>query len=189
MSGIELDYLYGSPLFREWGRSRRLEVEGRVRLGFIGCGNHATTMLFPCLPMIPEVELVATCDLVEERARRNCRRFGGLRWYTDYRKMIEEEQLDAVAVVGPPEMHTELGVACLEAGLHVFMEKPPSVDLEGIKHLCEAAKRTGKYGMVATMWRHAQAHKIAKKIIGSPEFGRPVLFLSLIHISEPTRPY
>jgi len=76
----------------------------QIRLGFIGCGGHASKNLYPCIPMIDQIDLVATCDLDEEKAKRNCRRFGAKAWYTDYERMIKEQQPDAVAIVGPPAM-------------------------------------------------------------------------------------
>ena len=149
----------------------------QVKLGFIGCGTHATRNLQPCIPLIREIDFVATCDLEIERAESNAKCFGAKRWYTDYREMITTEDLDAVAVVGHPKiMHTDLAIACMELGKHVFIEKPPAVNVEDAERLRETSESTGKFGMVATMWRHAPAHRMAKQIIEQAEFGDPILF-------------
>ena len=74
-------------------------MPGALRVGFIGCGNHATGSLYPNLVTIPEADLVACCDLVEEKARRNAERFDVPHWYTDYDSMLKEHELDAVFVV------------------------------------------------------------------------------------------
>ena len=66
-------------------------AERKARIGFVGCGGHATSVLYPTLHRIPQVELVAVCDLKEELAKRNARFFGALRWYTDVREMLEKE--------------------------------------------------------------------------------------------------
>ncbi|MGQ9514614.1 MAG: Gfo/Idh/MocA family protein [Thermoproteota archaeon] len=143
-----------------------------IKVGFIGCGAHSTASLYPCFRGIPEMQLVATCDLVEEKARRNAQAFGAKKWYTDYERMIEEEELDAVFIVGSPKMHTELGIGCLERGLHIFVEKPPSLNLADALRFFEASKRAGRHVFVAFMKRHAPGYILAKKIIEEPEFGR-----------------
>ena len=146
-------------------------VEERVRICFIGCGNHSMTSLQPAATLIPQIDYVAACDLVEEKAREAVRRFGAKEWYTDYNEMIDKISPDGVIVVGPPQMHEDIGISCLEKGLHVFMEKPPSLTLEGAKKVFEAMKASGKICMVGTMWRHMPAHKMLKRISESENFG------------------
>lgn len=147
----------------------------KLRLAFIGCGGQAS-MLQSNLPHIPVIDFVATCDLVREKAERNARWFGALEAYTDFRKMIEVERLDAVAICGPPPMHHELGIACLELGCHIFLEKPPALTAGQTKELVDTAERTDKMGMVATHWRHATAHKMARQLADEPEFGAVLNF-------------
>ncbi|MFQ6098286.1 MAG: Gfo/Idh/MocA family protein, partial [Armatimonadota bacterium] len=107
----------------------------RLRFAFIGCGSHASSCLQPCIPLIPELDFVATCDLDEKKAESCARRFGALRSYTDWRRMVEHEQLDAVGICGPPELHLEVGIRCLEAGLHVFLEKPHALSVSDSQRL------------------------------------------------------
>lgn len=143
----------------------------KVKIAFIGCGN-MSSRLQQCIPMIPEFEFVATCDLVEEKAKSNSRRFGALRHYTDYNEMFKNEDLYAVAVVGRPDkMHRDIGIECLKNGYHIYTEKPPATTSEGAKMLVDASVDAGKTGMVGTMWRHAPAHQIAKKLINEDDFG------------------
>ena len=56
----------------------------QIKLGFIGCGAHATRNLQPCIPLVSEIEFVATCDLEIEKAECNAKRFGARQWYADY---------------------------------------------------------------------------------------------------------
>ena len=56
----------------------------KVRLAVIGCGNHCTGQLMPGIPYVPELNLVAVCDLKEELARRNARHFGASAYYVDF---------------------------------------------------------------------------------------------------------
>ena len=144
----------------------------KIRVAFIGCGN-MSSQLQRCIPLVPEFEFVATCDLVEEKAQSNARRFGALRYYTDYNEMFKHEDLHAVAVVGRPEdkLHRDIGIACLQRGYHIYTEKPPATTSEGAKMLVDASIETGKTGMVGTMWRHAPAHQIARELMDDEAFG------------------
>ena len=95
----------------------------RIRLGLIGAGSHACRTLLPALEHIP-FDLCGVCDLDEERARATARRTGA-NAYTSFKEMREKETLDAVVLVAGPSAHPILAAEALEAGLHVWMEKPP----------------------------------------------------------------
>ena len=164
-------------------------MEGKVRIGFIGCGKHATRDLYPNIARIPELELVATCDLIEGLAKRNAQLYGAKAYYTDFEKMLSEEELDAVMIVGSPDMHTELGVACLKHGVHIFVEKPIATTLEKAKLLVETADKVGKFGQVGHNMRHATAYKLVKRIIDSEEFGKPILIESKYFTPGPWEPW
>jgi predicted dehydrogenase len=87
--------------------------------------------------------------------------------------MFKNEDLYAVAVVGRPEdkLHRDIGIECLQRGYHIYTEKPPATTADGAKMLVDTSIETGKTGMVGTMWRHAPAHQIAKRLIDEDDFG------------------
>ena len=142
----------------------------KLRLGFIGCGGQAS-LLQANLPQVEAIDFVAACDLVREKAEHNARRFGAAAAYVDFREMIEVERPDAVAVCGPPQMHHDVGIACLELGCHIFLEKPPAITAAETQQIADAAEAAGKMAMVATHWRHAPAHRMARQLAEEPEFG------------------
>ncbi|MBI2298773.1 MAG: Gfo/Idh/MocA family oxidoreductase [Armatimonadetes bacterium] len=143
-----------------------------VRLAVIGCGNQCTVSLMPGLPFIPEFDLVAVCDLKEDLARRNARLFGARGWYTDAARMLADEAPEAVMVVGPPQMHEELGSAAFQAGCHVFTEKPSSPTIAGARRLAAAGLAAGKLGQIGHMMRHAESVRAAWELSHREEFGR-----------------
>ena len=143
----------------------------RVRIAFIGCGNHSVHSLQPAICHVPEFEYIATCDIVAERAKEAARRFGAKAWYTDYMEMLEREALDAVVVVGHPNMHEEVSIECLKRGVHVLMEKPPALTVEGARRIVEVANESNRFCMVATHWRHMPTHQLLKRIASSDAFG------------------
>jgi predicted dehydrogenase len=142
-----------------------------LRFAMIGAGGHASQSIYPAL-RFTDLELVAVADLDEERAAAVGGRFGSPRIYGDLDKMLENEELDAVGVVGPPALHHQAGLAVLRSGRHLFMEKPPANDLAGARELQQAARDAGVQAMVGFMKRHAKTYVHAKEISQRPEFGR-----------------
>jgi myo-inositol 2-dehydrogenase/D-chiro-inositol 1-dehydrogenase len=141
-----------------------------LRVGFIGCGRHATKALYPSL-RYAGVELMAVCDVNEARARRNARWFGAQRFHTDHREMLDAGGLDAVIVVTGPGTHAALATDALEAGLPVFTEKPPARDVAEAEGLVETSARTGRPVTVGMMKRHAPAYTHLREVIGGQGFG------------------
>lgn len=159
--------------------------EEKAKIGFVGCGAHATASLYPAIHTIPQIDLVAVCDLKEELARRNARNFGARRWYTDLAKMLREEELDGAIVVGPPQMQSEVGRQCIDAGLPIFVEKPSAISYKAALDLAEYARKKGLWGAVAYMKRFSTAYRMAKEIVAREEFGR----VSLLEVRFANGPY
>ena len=156
-----------------------------VRIAFIGCGNHATNSHYPNLTACPEAEVVACCDLIEEKARGNAERFNIRHSYTSYDEMLKEHEVDAVFVVGPPQMHTEIGLEMLERGYHVFTEKPTATTVEDAKKMADAAAASEKLAQVGHMLPHAPATKVAKGVMESGEFGKAIFCESKYFVPGP----
>ncbi len=129
-----------------------------VSVAFVGAGGHATNSLYPHLHKIPDLDLVAVCDLDREKAERNARWFGGRKVYTDVTEMLSSEQPDGVYICGLPQMMCEVGHQALEAGLPIFVEKPSAIDVPEARKLAQVAEDNGVWGMVAFMKRFAQAY-------------------------------
>ena len=126
------------------------------------------------------------CDLREELAQRNARWFGALRWYTDVATMLGNEELDGVVVVGPPQMHYEVGRQCLDAGLPIFVEKPSAVSYALAHELAQHAEQKGLWGAVAYMKRFAVGYELAKAIASrTEEFGE----VTVVEIRFSNGPY
>ena len=96
-----------------------------VRVGLIGCGQHASFCIHPSLPYLPQIEVVAVCDLDESRARATAGRLAVPAVYTQTGRMLAEQQPEAVIVIGPPAMQNPVGLECLAHGCHLLIDKPP----------------------------------------------------------------
>lgn len=118
----------------------------KVRVAIIGCGGIANGKHMPSLAKIEEVEMVAFCDIIIERAERAAAKYGveGAKVYEDYRELLEDESIDVVHVCTPNSSHAEISIAAMEAGKHVMCEKPMAKTAEEARQMVETAKRTGK---------------------------------------------
>lgn len=118
----------------------------KVRIGIIGCGGIANNKHMPALHRLPDVELVAFCDIIVERAEKAAKEYGieGAKVYEDYKELLKDETIDAVHVLTPNREHSFITVDALEAGKHVMCEKPMAINTEEAQKMLDAAKRTGK---------------------------------------------
>lgn len=145
--------------------------EFEARVGFIGCGGHANNKLYPSIAMAPEVNLVAICDQVEEKAIATAAKYGSPTVYTDMDKMIDAESLDAVIISGPPQMHVEVGNHCLSRGLHIYVEKPSAITSAEAQGLADTAAQNNVKGICGFMKRYSCAYRAAQDVMARPTFG------------------
>lgn len=110
----------------------------KVRVAFIGCGGIAGAHM-NCLSGMDDVEFVGMCDVSEERAKEKADTYGG-RAYTDYKKMIEEIEIDACYICVPPFAHQGQEELCIEKGIPFFVEKPIHIDLNKAREISEKIK-------------------------------------------------
>jgi len=107
-------------------------TEKQVKLAVIGVGamgsSHARD-----IETIPQTQLVAVCDLISERAECIAQKYG-CAFYTDYKDMLDNLELDAVIIATPHAAHTPISIECLKRDIHVLTEKPLAVHvLDGEK--------------------------------------------------------
>jgi len=142
-----------------------------VRVGFIGCGRHATTALYPSLRPAG-LELVATCARRFDRAEQIAKAFGAARAYDNVTALIAGGDLDAVLVALPPEAYLEVILPLLDAGLPVFCEKPGAGSLEQLERIDAESNAAGVPVMVGYMKRFARAYRVASDFSRRDDFGR-----------------
>ena len=148
-----------------------------IKIGFIGAGNHATSVLYPVIQSFEQARIVAVCDLNRKKAEFIGSRFGVDSIYTDYCKMVEKENLNAIFCCGGPKLHYEAICMLIGKGIPIFVEKPPAPTANDAKKIALLAKQHNTHVMVAFMHRFASITVWAKKAMSTPEFGK-LLMLS-----------
>ena len=141
----------------------------KVRFGIVGVGGmgtgHARSMR-----SIDECVLTAVCDMVPEVAGRAGSEFA-VPHLTDYRELIERDDVDAVVVATPHYMHPEVCIYALEKGKAVVSEKPIAVTVSAADAMVEAAERTGTPFAVMYQSRTEPLWQAARQLVASGRLG------------------
>jgi myo-inositol 2-dehydrogenase / D-chiro-inositol 1-dehydrogenase len=147
-----------------------------LRVGWIGCGTHANEMLLPQL-IRHDVRIAALCDIDEGRLAQTAARYGIAETTRDWRELLARKDIDAVGIAAGPAAHFEIGVAALERGWPVFIEKPPAATAREAEALAAAAEKARKPAVLGFMKRYSTANRMAANIIHGAEFGTAASFL------------
>lgn len=127
-----------------------------------------------------DCETVAWCDINEDRLKASAAKNPEITMYTDYREMVKHPGLDLVSISTPNWLHTDMACAFLEAGIHVFLEKPMSVTREELDKLLVTQRSTGKNLCIDFEMRVAPSTQRIKSIIDSGEIGE-LRRIELVH--------
>lgn len=144
-----------------------------VRVGIIGCGGIANGKHLPSLHKLPNVKLVAFCDLISERAEKAAAEYGeeGAAVYTDYKELVARGDIEVVHVLTPNCSHAELSIAALLSGKHVMCEKPMATTYKEASAMVDAAKKSGKFLTVGYQTRSQVTHQYVRHMIERGELG------------------
>lgn len=136
-----------------------------IRIAVIGAGGLATREHYPALASCDDVELVGACDLDPERLAAVAERFGIEATFADYQQMIEQTAPDAVYVILRPHHAFDPAVFCLQAGLHMFIEKPPGVSSYQTRALAQLAEAKGCLTMVGLNRRYSPLLRACRELV------------------------
>ncbi|HTZ50608.1 MAG TPA: Gfo/Idh/MocA family oxidoreductase [Spirochaetia bacterium] len=144
----------------------------RTGMGVIGAGVWAETH---CITYrhSENAELVGVCDLVPEKAQALAKKYGAKHVYTDYREMLRNPDIQAVAVVTPDFAHKQPAIDAANAGKHVLVEKPLATTLADAIEMDEAARRNKVILMPDFHNRWNPSFVTAKESIADGTLGAP----------------
>ena len=157
-----------------------------IRVGLVGVGGMGSGHLSQYLRLMKEgsdIRLVAICDINPAQLERKVNNDLNIRLekteyqaelnkYTDYKEMIEKEELDYVDSALPTYLHAQFAIYAMERGLHVLSEKPMALTLNECENMIEASFRTGKQLMIGQCLRFWPMYEELKKLVDSGAWGR-----------------
>lgn len=120
-----------------------------MKSAIIGCGSIAAVHAKSIMKM-EGCKLAAVADVIPERAESMAREYGAVP-YTDWKQMLEKEEIDVLHICTPHYLHTPMAAEALRRGIHTFMEKPPVISQEQ----WETLQRAEKEGTMGQPWASA----------------------------------
>lgn len=126
-----------------------------LKAGFIGAGIRACDAHYPALARIDEVDLVAVCELDEERMRAVVDEYGIEQSFTDHREMLATVDLDLVYCITHEKWLLQPALDCLNAGKHLFIEKPPGATTAEAQQILDAAIANDVFCIVGVQRRYS----------------------------------
>ncbi len=144
-----------------------------VKIGIIGCGGIANGKHMPSLKKIKNVQMVAFCDIIEERAVKAAEEYGveGAKIYTDYKELLKDRDIEVVHVCTPNRSHAFISIDAMEAGKHVMCEKPMAKTYKEAKEMLDASERTGMKLTIGYQSRWRADSLYLKKMCEDGELG------------------
>ena len=148
-------------------------MDKKLKIGLIGCGGIANGKHMPSLSALPEVEMVAFCDIIVERAQAAAEKYGtpDAKVYEDYHELLADPAIDVVHVLTPNREHAPITIDALHAGKHVMCEKPMAKTAADARAMVQAAKESGKKLTIGYQNRQKPESIYLKKVVNRGDLG------------------
>lgn len=143
---------------------------GKIKVGVIGVGNISECHI-GAYRQNPDVELVAFCDINEQRLAHMAEKYGIEKTFTDVRDLVALPEIDAVSVCTWNSAHAPCAIAALEAGKHVLCEKPMATSAAEARAMQAAAEKAGKLLMIGFVRRFGNDCAVLQDFIDHGDIG------------------
>lgn len=148
-----------------------MKTENALRVALVGCGSlgrvHASNM-----QGMAGIELTAICDANEDSTAQLAGQVKPTpNVYSDHRRMLDRENLDALLIVTPNSSHRAITIDAAEAGVHIFCEKPMAITLDECDEMIEAVRRSKVHWMIGYMRRFQPCFAKMKEIVDGGGIG------------------
>ncbi len=145
------------------------EPVDKVRMGVIGVGMGR--VFLRGLQNHPNAQVVAICDINEDRAKQIASEYNVPKIYKDYQDLLNDSEINAVGISTPNYLHAPMAIAAFEAGKHVLCEKPMATNAKEGEAMVQAAKKANKIFMMGFNNRFRGDTQLLKKYIENGDLG------------------
>jgi len=167
--------LSGNPLMAAQPlRSEETYAAGKFKIGIIGCGNRSKSII-DALNNVPELEMTAFCDIVPHKMGQRAQliKTGAKpKFVNSLDELLKMSELDAIVVITPNDTHRDIVIAALEAGKHVWCEKPMALTVAECNDILGVVTRTGKKLQIGNQRRHSPAYKVLIDVVRNKPLGQ-----------------
>jgi len=157
------------------------------RVALVGCGRISANH-FEALSKIDGLELVAVCDVVEERARAAGEAWN-VPWFVNYEQMLAAVPCDVVTIATPSGLHPQHGAIAARQGKHVVSEKPMAITLSAADELVQACDDAGVHLFVVKQNRLNATIQLLKRALDKGRFGRLYMVNATVRWTRPQEYY
>lgn len=137
----------------------------------IGAGRAGMIHGYNFNSKVKGAKMVAVVDVVEEVAKKSATELGIENYYTDYKKALQNDKVDAVVIVSPTNFHKQIVIDSANLGKHIFCEKPMAMNVEECQEMIDVCKKNSVKLQIGFMRRHDASFVRAKEIIESGAIG------------------
>ncbi len=145
-------------------------MKKKLKLGIIGAGGFSNHHL-NAIQKLDCVEVLAISDIVLENAKTQAEKYNIPSYYQDHKELLARDDIEAVSLPLPDQVHAQITIDALKAGKHVLCEKPMALDLDECKEMIKVAEATGKQLMVGQVARYSPVFAKAKELIEKGALG------------------
>lgn len=138
-----------------------------LKIGVVGVGGISGAHI-PVWNAMEEAELVAICDIRPEQMEK----YPDVHHYTEFEKMLANEELDILDICLPTYLHVEYAVKAMEKGIHVLCEKPVSLNAEDAQKVYQTAEKNNVKFMVAQVLRFWPEYELVKELYETKKYGK-----------------
>jgi predicted dehydrogenase len=148
----------------------------RLRIGVIGCGGQAMGHMRSLVRMreAENVDVTAVCDIYDKRADQAAQLTGG-KIYKDYRRILENKEIDYVLIATPEHWHYQMTVDAAAAGKHIYCEKPMTYSIEQARKVVNKVQAAGVKMQVGVQGMSDDSYETAHNYIKDGTLGKVVL--------------
>lgn len=150
----------------------------KLRFAILGCGRISYKHVEALINNKKEAELVAVCDIVEEKALERKKQYEekikniNVKTYTDYKKMLENEKLDVVTIATESGYHAKHAIDCINKNTHVLVEKPMALSVQDAHNMIYLAKENNKKICVSHQNRFNPPIQKLRRAVEEGRFGK-----------------
>ncbi len=148
-------------------------MDKKVKIAVIGTGRMGSVHVANLAQLVPEADLVAICDIRLDVAQAVADKYGIKRVVRDYRELLDDPEVEAVAIITSTDTHAQIIIDAAKAGKHIFCEKPLALDIESINRALAEVEKGGVKLQVGFNRRFDHNFLRVKEIVESGELGRP----------------
>ena len=143
----------------------------KLKIGIIGAGRIGKLHANNLVNRVPDAELVAVSDVYAPAAKELAEKLNIPKWYDDYRRILEDRDIDAVFICSSTDTHSPISIEAARAGKHIFCEKPIDHDLDKIKVVLDEVERAGVKYQVGFNRRFDRNFKHVHEVVQSGGIG------------------